>query len=106
MRELTWAELDKLCEMIETAVKAKCPIIFPEGIYPVLQVSAGPTFTIPRLAWIDESRNVYQAFMRIEFHSHREMLPGLYVVGTRTLDGRSSGDLSMIKKENRYRSII
>ena len=106
---MTWEETEKLYDAVETAVKEKKPLEFPAYVFPVLQVGVaptGPTFTIPGLLWMDDERNIYQAWMQIEFRSKSADLPGLYVVGTKNPDGHSSGDVSMIKKENRYRTII
>ena len=106
---MTWEELEKLYDAVETAVQEKKRLQFPENVFPVLQVGiapTGPTFTIPGLLWMDDERNIYQAWMQIELHGKRADLPGLYVVGTKSPDGFSSGDISMIKKENRYRTII
>lgn len=109
MRGLTFEELYKLYEMIEKAVKEDAPIQFPEGVFPVLQVGiapTGPTFTIPGLLWTDEDRNIYQAWLQMETRRKDNFMAGLYVRGTKCPDGKSSGDLSMIKPENRYETII
>jgi len=39
-------------------------------------------------------------------YQKKHVFPGLYVVGSKTLDWFSSGDLSMIKPEFRYTSKI
>ena len=109
MRGLTFEELYKLYEMIEKAVKEDAPIQFPEGVFPVLQVGivpTGPTFTIPGLLWMDEERNIYQAWLQMETRRKDNYMVGLYVRGSKCPDGKSSGDLSMIKPENRYKTII
>lgn len=109
MRDLTFEELYKLYEMIEKAVEEDAPVRFPVGVHPVLQVGnapTGPTFTIPGLFWMDEKRNIYQAWMQMETRRKDHYLPGLYVRGTNCPDGKSSGDLRMIKPENRYKTII
>ena len=104
---MTREELEKLYDAVETAVQKKKALVFPEKVFPILQVGAaptGPTFTIPGLLWMDDERNIYQAWMQIELEYNS--LPGLYVVGTKTPDGISCGNVSVIKKENRYRTII
>lgn len=106
---MTWEQIEKLYDAVETAVKEKKPLEFPVNVFPVLQVGVaptGPTFSIPELLWMDEQRNIYQAWMQIEFKPKRADMPALYVVGTKNPDGLSSGDVSVIKKENRYRTVI
>ena len=106
---MTWEETKKLYDAVEAAVQNKKSLEFPANVFPVLQVGVaptGPTFSIPGLLWMDDERNIYQAWMQIEFNPKRADLPGLYVVGTKNPDGLSSGDASVIKKENRYRTII
>ncbi len=97
----------ELYEIIENAVKNKVSVNF-QDIQTTLQVgstSTGATFTIPELYWQDEKGNVYQAWMQI-YYQKKHIVPGLYVVGSNTLDGFSSGDLSMIKSEFRYKTKI
>lgn len=99
---------EQLYEMIEQAVLENRPVVFPQDVYPLLQVChapTGPTFTIPELYWIDEDRNVYRAWMQIEYR-RKDMFAGLYVKGTCTLDGFSSGDTSMLRPECRYRTLL
>ena len=107
---MTWEQQKLLYEMIEKAVQEKLPIVFPDNVYPVLQVgqsSTGPTFTIPGLFWIDEQRNIYEAWMQMEIcRKGSWIVPGLYVKGFACPDGFSSGDTSMFCAENRYKSII
>lgn len=106
---MTFEQLNKLYEMIENAVQEDAPIRFPEGVYPVLQVGSaptGPTFTIPGLLWTDEERNIYQAWLQMEFRSKDLLSPGLYVRGSKCPDGKSSGIVSMFKPENRYKTIL
>lgn len=109
MIAMTFEQQAKLYEMVETAVATKQAILFPPNIYPILQVgrsSTGPTFTIPGLLWMDDQRNIYEAWMQIEVHRKDLWSTGLYVKGSKCPDGKSSGDLSMIKPENRYKTII
>ena len=104
---MTWEETEKLYDAVEAAVQNKKALVFPANVYPILRVGRAPTgttFTIPGLLWMDDERNIYQAWMQIEVEFNS--LPGLYVVGTKNPDGLSSGDVSVIKKENRYRTII
>lgn len=97
---------EQLYEAIEEAVREKKQVSIPNGI--LLKTGYAPTgttFTIPELYWMDEERNIYEAWMQIEYR-HADMFPGLYVSGSRTPDGLSSGITSMFRKENRYKSII
>lgn len=106
---MTFEQKNLLYDCIETAVKEKAAVELPENVYPVLQVgrsATGLTFTIPGLLWMDDRRNVYHAWMQIEYRSRAIQSPALYVAGSATPDGFNSGDVSMIKKEKRYRTII
>jgi hypothetical protein len=99
--------INQLYEIIEQAVENKTPVNF-QDVETMLQVvpgSNGPAFIIPELYWQDEKGNVYQAWMQICYQK-KHVSPGLYVVGSKTLDWFSSGDLSMIKPEFRYTSKI
>ena len=99
--------IKQLYEIIEKAVENKSPVYFQE-IQTTLHVGSGAngtSFTIPELYWQDEKGNVYQAWMQIGYQK-KHVFPGLYVVGSKTLDGFSSGDLSMIKPEFRYETKI
>ena len=103
---MTFEQQAKLCEMIETAVATNKAIVFPSGLNPVLQVHNN-TFTIPGLFWMDEQRNMYIPFMKMEFRSKDDPYgPGLYVVGSKGPDGRSSGIVSMFTAENRYQTVL
>lgn len=95
-------QLYEVYEAIEEAVREKKQVKIPEGI--LLKTGYAPTgttFTISELYWVDEERNIYEAWMQIEYRKS-DMLPGLYVSGSRTLDGLSSGITSVFRKENRY----
>ena len=106
MIAMTFEQQAKLYEMVETAVAKKQAIVFSPSLNPVLQVY-GNTFTIPGLLWMDEQRNMYTPFLKMEFRSKDDpCVPGLYVMGSRCPDGRSSGNVSMFKAENRYKTII
>ncbi len=94
-----------LYAVVEKAVATKSEIRFPEAIKGYSIDVMQNDFLLPELYWMDENRNVYQVWCRIETRS-RLGEPGLFVVGSVTLDGFSSGDLSMIIPENRYTSII
>ena len=105
MKRMSFKEQRRLYEMIEKAVAEKTPIIFPEGLHPFLQVDStptGPLFKIPNLLWRDKKRNLYRAWMQMRYRSKDICSSGLYVVGSVTLDGSSSDDISMFRKENRY----
>lgn len=94
-----------LYAVVETAVATKCEIRFPETIKGYSIDVMQNDFVLPELYWMDENRNVYQVWCRIETRS-RMGEPGLFVVGSVTLDGFSSGDLSMVTLEKRYRTIV
>lgn len=97
---------ERLYEVIEEAVREKKQIRIPDGItLKTGYAPTGTTFTIPGLYWMDEERNIYEAWMQIEYRQS-DMFPGLYVSGSRTPDGLSSGITSMFNKENRYKTMI
>ena len=99
---------ENLLEAIEEAVTNDKPVRFPEEPQPTLTVCSSPTgsaFRVERAYWVDENRNVYNVWLQIQ-HRRGEPFPGLYVVGTVALDGASSGNTSIIRKENRYHTII
>lgn len=96
---------ERLYEAIEEAVRENKPVKLPDGI--ILKTGYAPTgitFTIPGLYWMDEERNIYEAWIQIEYRQS-DMFPGLYVSGSRTPDGLSSGITSTFHKECRYKSI-
>lgn len=98
--------IQTLYKAIEEAVREKKPVKILDGI--ILKTGYAPTgttFTIPGLYWMDEERNIYEAWMQIEYRQS-DIFPGLYVLGSRTPGGLSSGITSMFRKENRYKSII
>lgn len=98
----------KLYEMIEKAAQENLPVDFPVDVNPLLQVGSAPTgatFAIPGLYWMDEKRNVYQPWLQMEKRPNL-LVPALYIAGTCTLDGFSSGDTSMLLPECRYKTII
>lgn len=98
--------MKQLYEAIEEAVRENKPVKIPKGI--MLKTGCAPTgttFTIPGLYWMDEKRNIYEAWMQIEYR-RSDLFPGLYVMGSRTPDGLSSGITSMFREENRYNSIV
>ena len=106
---MTFEQQELLYQVIEKAAQEHKPVIFPEGVYPILQTgrhSGGLTFTIPGLLWMDARRNIYEAWMVMEQRRRDGIEPELYVHGSKSLDGLSSGDTSMFRAENRYRSII
>ena len=95
-----------LYEAVEAAVANKTSVAFPADAHPTLEVNnspTGPAFVVPGLYWMDDCRNVYEVWLQIE---QRGVLSELYVSGTRTLDGMSSGDASMIRPECRYQTMI
>jgi len=97
---------EELYIAIEKAVREEEQVKLPNGI--LLKTGCAPTgttFTIPGLYWMDEERNIYEAWMQIEYRQS-DLLPGLYVCGSKTPDGLSSGNVKMFRKENRYKSII
>ena len=83
---------------VEKSVATKSQLIFPEEVIGYSITVGSNYYLLPDLFWMDERRNVYQVWLRAE--------DGLRVVGSCTPDGMSSGDLSMIKQENRYKTII
>lgn len=109
MKGLSFKEQRRLYEMVEKAVAEKTPIVFPEGLHPLLLVdstAAGPLFRIPTLLWRDKKRNLYRARMEIKYPSQDLCSFGLYVVGSVALDGSNSDDTSMFCKENRYFTVL
>lgn len=97
---MTREETEQVQTAIEDAVKEGRGVIFPcieSGLY--LRVYHGQ-YSLDGVYWSD-GEELFSVFMEIR-NRRREMLPGLYVIGTYTPDGFSSGDLTMIRKENRY----
>ncbi|MBR2861587.1 MAG: hypothetical protein IKB86_07095 [Clostridia bacterium] len=90
---------------VEKAVATKSELTFPEAVKGYSVEVMQKDFLLPELYWMDEKRNVYQVWCRIETRS-KLGLPGLFVVGSVTLDGFSSGDLSMITPKTRYQTIV
>ena len=99
-------QLERAYEVIEYAAEHKTPVELPDDIR-LETVMRGPGhFLIKGLYWIDDERNVYQAVLEPATRRTHDYLPGMYLWGTNNLDGMSSGDTSMIRKENRYKTII
>lgn len=93
------SEIEQLYEAIENAVAEKRHIIFPDALIgQYLRVgdsSCGFTYTLPCLLWHDAKQNACEAWLMIDRQGK------FYVAGMMTLEGFSSGDTSMFKKENR-----
>ena len=105
MKRMSFKEQRRLYDIIEKAVCENKPIVFPEDLHPLLQVDStptGPIFKIPDLLWRDKKRNLYRAWMEMRYRSKDISSSGLYVVGSVSLDGSSTDDTSMFRKENRY----
>lgn len=105
MKRMSFKEQRRLFDIIEKAVFENKPIVFPEDLHPLLQVDftpTGPIFKIPDLLWRDRKRNLYRAWMEMRCRSKDISSSGLYVVGSVSLDGSSTDDTSMFRKENRY----
>ena len=107
--KMSFKEQRRLYEMIEKSVAEKTPIVFPMGLCPVLQVDptlTGPVFKIPNLLWRDKKKNLHQALMEIRYPSKDMRSCGLYVVGSVSLDGSSTDDTSIFRKEHRYFTVF
>lgn len=97
--------LEKYYEMIENAVAENSDIYLPlTDKYLNLKLISSTKMLVTDLFWIDEKRNIYCPVL--EVLSGKSGLPALKVSISTTLDGFSSNDLSMFKKENRYTTII
>lgn len=96
-----------LYEDIERSAKEHTPLynFGSETSVTPLFSSSGQIFLINDLFWIDEHRNVYRAIIEPQFHK-KDIKCGMYVFGSMTLDGFSSGKTDMFRKENRYSSIL
>ncbi len=95
----TASDLEQFYEAIESAVAEKRNVRFPDALIgQYLRVgdsSCGFTYTLPCLLWLDSKNNPCEAWMMIDRQGN------FYVAGMMTLDGFSSGDTSMFRKENR-----
>lgn len=99
--------MEELYEAIEKAAAQRSKVTFPkESIGKELRIGDDHCFFVPGLYWMDELRNVYVARLEMNVTGKDLWSVGLYVAGSTALDGRSSGDTSMFRKENRYRSVI
>jgi len=101
-----YEQLNKMYEAVEYAAEHRAPVVLPDDIRLELEMRGSGHLRIKNLYWLDEQRNVYQAILEPAVHKSHDYLPGMYLWGTNNLDGMSSGDVSMIRKENRYKTII
>ncbi len=108
MFEYTVEEVDLLYSAIEEAAQNHIPInmqrlsqiIHAGDLYLFGFASGGPVFTFNGLKWVQDGR-IFG--VQIQSQIRRDVLPEWFPVIT--YDDRcwsSSGDLSMIRKENRY----
>lgn len=106
--------MEKLYDIIETAVLNDSFIRFPNDVDMLLAngvirsrgiAANGMTYTIDGIYWTDKNRNIYSPLLQYAIY-RKSPIPELEVIGTFSPDGMSSGVTSMIKKENRYHSIL
>lgn len=96
---------EKYYAAIEKAVMDDKQIILPNGEGLRLIMVSQTKLIAEGLHWMDKQRNIYVPMLEVQFRS-KFGVPGIYVVGSVALDGFSSGDISMFRKEKRYQSII
>lgn len=100
---------ERLYKAIEESARTKKPIHIDlkEGNYLRLLMISDKKFLVEDLLGLDDRKNVCQAVLEAGFEKRSGLiLPGLYVAGHNNLDGSASGRTNMIRKENRYQSII
>jgi hypothetical protein len=98
---MTRQETEALQEAIETAVARGRKVVFP--IYdPGIKLRFSYNqFSLDGVYWKDDEGQIYSVWFEIRYRP-QEVIPGLYVMGTYTPEKFSSGNLKMIRKENRY----
>lgn len=93
---------DIFYETIEKSAQDNRPI-FCNGMQ-ILMLSDG-NFRVENYFWMDENRNIYRAILKPKLQKSTSVI-GMYVIGSQTLDGFSSGNTKMFTKNNRYSSVI
>ena len=94
-------EKERLQEAIEQSVASKKCVVFPQYDEGYLIRAHYNQYKIDTVYWKDKDGNIYRVFMEIR-QVGMHGIPGLFVVGTFSIDNFSSGNLSMIRSENRY----
>lgn len=100
--------LEKLYSRVEAAAENKEPLHldYEEAAELRVQTIASPTgihILITNLYWRDEDNNIYQAILEPATGKYGA---GLFVCGNWTLDGFSSGQTNMFRKNLRYHTSI
>lgn len=111
-----------LYQMIEDSIRNGTGILFDENTDFLLadglikscgtMANYGIVFTIDNLLWTDSMHNIYKPIISMRFVEIKKtaFVPfydkRFVVVGSITPDGFSSGDISMFKSENRYKTIV
>ena len=97
---MTHQETEALQEAIETAVAFSRKVVFPIYDPGIMLRFSYNQFCLDEVYWKDDKGQIYSVWLEIRYHP-QEVIPGLYVIGTYTPDKFSSGNLKMIRKENR-----
>ena len=98
---MTREEIEVLQEAIETAVIKNRRVCLPEFDQGISLRFAYHKFCLDGVYWKGDEGEIYSIYMEIEYRKGG-IWPGLYVIGTYTPNNFSSGNLKMIRKENRY----
>ena len=98
--KLNKQEVELIQEAIETAINNNSAVILPELDTPICVGVITNQFRLDGIYWTD-GKELFSIWMESECRGGSLKIPGLFVKGTYTPDNFSSGDLSMIRPENR-----
>lgn len=109
MFDYSFEEVETLYSIVEESVKNKKPIDM-QAISEIIKIGdfylhgvgmGGELFTFNGLKWVDNNR-IYYCLIQPQLRNNKLSVQWMPVGSVDDRDYRSSGNLSMIQKENRY----